>query len=112
MFGELCPAVIAELVSFIEESPETPDESFFSALEEDVTNLIKEMATEEQAELSDEEMNEGEESRELVMAEIVQAKTQAFMDLIRIVKEQVESQKTKKATGDVVMEDLLAKSEE
>jgi hypothetical protein len=31
----------------------------------------KEMATEEQAELSDEEMNEGEESRELVMAEIV-----------------------------------------
>ena len=34
------------------------------------------------------------------------------MDLIRIVKEQVESQKTKKVTGDVVMEDLLAKSEE
>jgi hypothetical protein len=40
-------------------------------LEEDVTNLIKEMAAEEQNELSDEEMNEGEESRELIMAEIV-----------------------------------------
>jgi hypothetical protein len=40
-------------------------------LEEDLTNLIKEMAAEEQNELSDEEMNEGEESRELIMAEIV-----------------------------------------
>lgn len=36
-----------------------------------MTNLIKEMAAEEQNELSDEEMNEGEESRELIMAEIV-----------------------------------------
>jgi len=34
-------------------------------------------------------MNEGEEPRELVMAEIVQAKTTAFVDLIRIVKEQI-----------------------
>ena len=71
MFGELCPAVIAELVSFIEDSPETPPESFYSALEEDVTNLIKEMAAEDQNELSDEEMNEGEQDRELIMAEIV-----------------------------------------
>lgn len=47
MFGELCPAVIAELVSFIEDSPETPEENFYSTLEEDVTNLIKEMAAEE-----------------------------------------------------------------
>lgn len=29
MFGELCPAVIAELVSFIEDSPENPPESFY-----------------------------------------------------------------------------------
>lgn len=58
-------------------------------MEEDISNLIKEMAAEEQAELSDEEMNEGEEPRELVMAEIVQAKTTAFVDLIRIVKEQI-----------------------
>jgi cytochrome b involved in lipid metabolism len=87
MFGDLCAAVIAELVNFIEESPESPDDSFYKALEEDVANLIKEMAAEEQAEISDEEMNEGEESRELIMAEIVQAKTLAFMDMIRIVKE-------------------------
>jgi hypothetical protein len=36
-------------------------------------------------------MHEGEEPRELILAEIVQAKTSAFMDLIRIVKEQVDS---------------------
>jgi len=47
MFGELCPAVIAELVSVIQESPDKPDEGFFTSMEEDISNLIKEMAAEE-----------------------------------------------------------------
>lgn len=37
-------------------------------------------------------MNEGEESREQIVGEIIQAKTVAFLDLIRIVKEQVQSE--------------------
>lgn len=49
MFGELCPAVIAELVSFISDSPERPPDSFFTSMEEDITNLIKDMAAEDQA---------------------------------------------------------------
>lgn len=57
-------------------------------------------------------MHEGEEPRELILAEIVQAKTSAFMDLIRIVKEQVDSQVSKPQKGDAKMEDLLANSEE
>jgi len=87
MFGELCPGVVAELVSFIGGCPEKPGENFFTAMEDDIATLIKEMAAEEQAEISDEEMHDDDEQRELIMSEIVQAKTNSFMDLIRIIQE-------------------------
>jgi hypothetical protein len=47
MFGDLCHTVIAELVSYILDSPEGPADSFYTAMEEDLANLIKEMAAEE-----------------------------------------------------------------
>ena len=47
MFGELCPGVIAELVNFVSSSAEKPQDSFYAAMEEDIINLIKEMAAEE-----------------------------------------------------------------
>jgi hypothetical protein len=47
MFGELCPGVIAELVNFVSSSSEKPQDSFYAAMEEDIINLIKEMAAEE-----------------------------------------------------------------
>jgi len=48
MFGDLCPAVVAELVSYISESSERPSDSFFNSMEEDISNLLKEMAVEDQ----------------------------------------------------------------
>ena len=47
MFGELSPGVIAELACFIGNCPEKPSENFFTAMEDDIATLIKEMAAEE-----------------------------------------------------------------
>ena len=52
-------------------------------------------------------MHDDDEQRELIMAEIVQAKTNSFMDLIRIIQEQTQSGKLKKS--DSSMENLLLK---